>query len=65
MRDYKPESFYIENICKKCNYFRQGCWYDYGDSLTKIPCTALNILMGMGLIHGKLLEQYIKKVGRA
>ena len=32
---------YIAEFCKKCDYYRKGCFYDYGDSLTKIPCEAL------------------------
>ena len=31
----------IEAVCKKCRYWRNGCLYDYGDSMTKIPCWAL------------------------
>ena len=32
---------YIKEICQKCIYYHKGCFYDYGDSLTKIPCRAL------------------------
>lgn len=31
----------IETVCKKCRYYQKGCLFDYGDSLTKIPCEAL------------------------
>ena len=36
---------YIAIFCKKCNYYNKSCWYDYGDSLTKIPCYALYTIM--------------------
>jgi hypothetical protein len=32
---------FIETVCKKCDYYKKGCFFDYGDSLTKIPCQAL------------------------
>ena len=35
----------IRIICKKCCYYKNTCYYDYGDSITKIPCEALRILM--------------------
>ena len=35
---------FIKSICKKCRYYKKGCFYDYGDSLTKIPCEALIVL---------------------
>jgi len=31
----------IETVCKKCHSWQKGCPFDYGDSLTKIPCEAL------------------------
>jgi len=34
----------IEKVCKKCIYYRKICWFDYGDSVTKIPCNALKVL---------------------
>jgi len=34
----------IEEVCKKCPYYRRKCLFDYGDSITKIPCEALRIL---------------------
>ena len=34
----------IEKVCKKCIYYRKICWFDYGDSITKIPCNALKAL---------------------
>ena len=38
---------YISDFCKKCNYYRKGCYFDYGDSLTKIPCYALQTIIKM------------------
>jgi len=32
---------YIKEYCQKCIYYKSRCFYDYGDSLTKIPCEAL------------------------
>ena len=32
---------YIKEYCQKCIYYKNRCFYDYGDSLTKIPCEAL------------------------
>lgn len=34
----------IDLICKRCRYYKTNCYYDYGDSLTKIPCEALRYL---------------------
>ena len=34
----------IKIVCSKCRYFRKTCLFDYGDSLTKIPCEAFRIL---------------------
>jgi len=35
-------NYYIKEICEKCpKYKTEDCTYDYGDSLTKIPCRAL------------------------
>ena len=34
----------IEKICKKYIYYKKVCWFDYGDSVTKIPCQALKVL---------------------
>jgi len=31
----------IETVCKKCHKWQKGCPFDYGDSVTKIPCEAL------------------------
>lgn len=31
----------IKCICEKCPYWKKICWFDYGDSMTKIPCWAL------------------------
>ena len=40
---------YIAKFCKKCRYYKSSCYYDYGDSLTKIPCEALRRIMREGL----------------
>ena len=40
----------IKIICKKCHYYKNICHYDYGDSMTKIPCEALRILMKIELM---------------
>ena len=32
---------YIKEYCQNCIYYNTRCFYDYGDSLTKIPCEAL------------------------
>jgi hypothetical protein len=36
---------YIKEYCQKCIYYKRGCHYDYGDSMTKIPCEALRKIM--------------------
>lgn len=35
----------VRVICKKCFYYNKGCFYDAGDSLTKIPCRALTLII--------------------
>jgi len=40
----------IKIVCKKCHYYKNICHYDYGDSMTKIPCEALRILMKIELM---------------
>jgi len=30
----------IDIICAQCPYRKRGCFYDHGDSITKIPCEA-------------------------
>jgi len=35
----------VRTICKKCIYYHKGCFYDAGDSLTKIPCRALTLII--------------------
>ena len=34
----------VDVVCSRCRYYKHGCWYDKGDSETKIPCEALYIL---------------------
>jgi len=56
----------IEVVCKKCRYWHNGCLYDYGDSLTKIPCRALvelYRLIGEELELIEKLSTIIKKCG--
>jgi hypothetical protein len=43
----------IKVVCKKCRYWQNGCLFDYGNSLTKIPCRALVELY-------KLIEDYVE-----
>jgi len=51
----------IEAVCKKCRYWQNGCLYDYGDSLTKIPCWALVKLYEMRLNKRRLLCEMIRE----
>ena len=34
----------IDVVCKKCRYYQTRCFFDHGDSLTKLPCEALKRL---------------------
>lgn len=40
---------YIAKFCKRCFYYRKGCFFDYGDSDTKIPCAALQYVFDKDL----------------
>ena len=43
----------VRTICKKCIYYHKGCFYDAGDSLTKIPCRALTLIIKINNIIEK------------
>jgi len=47
----------IETVCKKCHLWQKGCPFDYGDSLTKIPCEALVQLVRLDILTKGLQEK--------
>jgi len=53
----------IEQICRRCPYFKKGCWFDEGDSITKIPCEALRIL-ALERMRLKMESSKIHKEGK-
>lgn len=46
----------VRTICKKCRYYKTTCLYDAGDSITKVPCRALTLIIKMGNIRGIKFE---------
>ena len=54
---------YIAEFCKPCYYYRKGCYFDFGDSLTKISCYALQTIMKMDRENDSRKRRLQEKLG--